>query len=247
MAKTLSPSLGKLLHRSGLFVPALMWLLMSASVCATTIFNNPPPSLDEYIEILKAGEAQGTVIRKAVEEGPRGARQMVYYRFRTADGREIEKGAWAAREWWDRAEPGQTFTVYYLKSDPQKNRPMSTAGWENSWPLPVFSALALACGIVALLWSVHRALWQRRVYERGSEARGELVELSSRNDEPGGSAGFRVVYRFRDSGGAVRRGKGWWMTEEEAKRWRNFAGIRVRYDRYNSAHHVLVDDPRPFA
>jgi len=36
------------------------------------------------------------------------------------------------------------------------------------------------------------------------------------------------------------------MLEDEADRWRQFAGIRVRYDRHHPAHHVLVDDPRPF-
>jgi len=76
MAQAASPSLWKLLRRSGLFAPGLMLLVMSAFVFAFGVAENPPPALHEYIEILNAGKAQATVVRKTEEEGPRGTRQL---------------------------------------------------------------------------------------------------------------------------------------------------------------------------
>ncbi len=239
------PPLSRLLLRSMIF-PQGVWLVGMSLATLVWMGGSFPPSVEDYFEILKAGEATGTVVRKAVEEGPRGARQMVYYRFETAEGRGIERGIWASKEWYDSAQPGQTFTVYYLKSDPTKNRPMSTAAWEKHWPVPLLAAALLTVGLLAMGFGTHRALWQRRVYESGAEARGEMVELTSRKLGRGQDLHYRVVYRFRDSRGMVREGKGSWMNEKVAEPWREAAGIRVRYDPQHPAHHVLVDDPRPF-
>ncbi len=184
-----------------------IWLLVGLGFAATSTYFLAV----ERRFAREALVAEGIVLVKEVHRSRdwRSSKTSyaVSYRFKDADGHDVEGLDQVDRDGWNRYVERGPIRVAFLPDRPRTNR---VAGESNLGLLLMFFALGVvlsAVGGTIAFRTMRSAAIRDRLLQTGASAQGTIREVAPTNFFINGRQQWRLVYEYRDLAGQSRRGK----------------------------------------
>jgi Protein of unknown function (DUF3592) len=189
-------------------------------------------ALDEQL-VREGVTASGVVLAKSrYGRANQEPKFRVEYRFKAADGTQIERTADVDRETWNALSEGGAVEVRYARSAPERHRLRGESGAKFVVGL-VFSALGslLAISGLIILWrAVARRKFTERLLREGSRAQAEVVEIFATHFRINRVPQWAIRYRYRDLFGGTHEGRTPPMPPDQAQHWKPGDRGEVRFE-----------------
>jgi hypothetical protein len=173
-------------------------------------------------------------------ENPR-TRYRVRYRYAVAGGQPQELLEEVDVDRWEARAPGMQFDVAVLAQEDARAGDGGLAEMVSAAGLVFLGAIFVSVGWSLGVSRLRRALGQARVYRRGAEARGEVLEVADTGTAINRVPMSRMRFRFTDVHGEVHEGETGLLSPEEAGGLEPGTTGLVRYDEGDPGINVWVD------
>jgi hypothetical protein len=168
-------------------------------------------------ETRTASVVERSIIKADFERNP-ATRYRVRYRFAGAKGTMVEQTRDVAVEEWERLAPGSGMQVRVLPDG--VSRPPDASDWAGAMAFSALGLIMAGAGVPLMFVGLREMLRQRRVWRSGLRVPAVVTGIAPSSTSVNGVRQWEIRYAYTDPSGVRHRARSDWMTEDEARRWR---------------------------